>query len=73
MRFNWLRLKDVENISEVLFYRRLEFRYSLEDVLINTVHAVLWCRHVFARSCVHMFICVVFTLGRLARFGCIEL
>ena len=21
----------------------------------RTVHAVLWCRHVFARSCVHMF------------------
>ena len=39
----------------------------------RTAHAVSWCRHVFARSCVHMFTCVVFTLGRLARFGCIGL
>ena len=39
----------------------------------RTGHAVPWCRHVFARSCVHMFTCLVFTLGRLARFGCVGL
>ena len=39
----------------------------------STAHAVPWCRRVFAHSCVHMFTCVVFTLGRLARFGCIGL
>ena len=38
-----------------------------------TAHTVPWSWHVFTRSCVHMFTCVVFTLNRLARFGCIGL
>ena len=27
----------------------------------RTAHAVLWCQYVLACSCVHMFICVVYT------------
>ena len=42
---------------------------------VQQVHTVPWYRHVFRRSCVHvhMFTFVVFTLGRLACFGFIEL
>ena len=40
MRFNWVCLKDVEKISVVFLYRyrRLEFRYSLADVLIYDIN-----------------------------------
>ena len=37
MRFNRLSLKNIENISEVFLYRRLEFRYLLADVFINDI------------------------------------
>ena len=41
MGFNWLSLKHVKQMLKIFqkysFFRRLEFRYSLADVLINDI------------------------------------